>query len=450
MTAHPSHRLRRVGVLFSGGPAPAANSVIGAAVTSLRRRGVEVLGLLHGYSGLLLEPTAGRLKSGEHFQVFEDRDLWGLRNQPGIVIGTARQSPGRDIERVADLDDPTKVKSLRNVYLRLLELGIDALISIGGDGTLQTANLLCEFQRRLPAEAPRVRVVHLPKTIDNDYDGIDFTFGFFTAVDEIAREIRNLRADAMATQSYFIAETMGRRAGWLAYGVALAGEAHLVVGVEDVVGDLTMSRVVLDAHATTPRTDVRLDVNALAGRIVDLMIARESRGKKYGTVVVAEGLAELLPERVKRAQTGEDEPLSFARVGIGRIVAELVTREYERRTGKKRKVTGVQLGYESRCSAPHAFDVLLGSQLGFGACRALVDLGLDAHMVSVRRQFDLHFVPFADLVDPVTLRTPVRYIKPGSDFHRLAHELSTRLPPRGTRGDPPAPAAERATPSRAS
>src|SRR5262249_21719684 len=131
----------------------------------------------------------------------------------------------------------------------------------------------------------------------------------------------------------------------------------------------------------------------------------------------------------------------------GRIVAELVSREYERRTGKKRKVTGVQLGYESRCSAPHAFDVLLGSQLGFGACRALVDLGLDAHMVSVRRQFDLHFVPFADLVDPETLRTPVRYIKPGSDFHRLAHELSTRLPPRGVRSDPASSVLER-SPSR--
>jgi len=192
---------------------------------------------------------------------------------------------------------------------------------------------------------------------------------------------------------------------------------------------------------------VRLDVNALAGRIVDLMIARENRGKRYGTVVLAEGLAELLPERMRKPSSSDDEPVSFVKIGIGRIVSELVSREYERRTGKKRKVTGVQLGYESRCSAPHAFDVLLGSQLGFGACRALLDLGLDAHMVSVRRQFDLHFVPFADLVDPETLRTPVRYIQPGSDFHRLAHELSTRLPPRGARSDP-APFVVERSPSR--
>jgi 6-phosphofructokinase len=220
MSARPLSRARlsRVGVLFSGGPAPAANAVIGATVMSLRRRGVEVIGLLHGYTGLLQDPSAGPLKEGEHYHLFEDRDLWGLRNERGIVIGTARRSPGRDVERPSDFDDPAKVKSLRVVHQRMLELGLDGLVSIGGDGTLQTANILYEFQKRLPASEKRVKVVHLPKTIDNDYHGIDFTFGFFTAVDVIARELRNLRADAMATQSYFIAETMGRRAGWLAYG----------------------------------------------------------------------------------------------------------------------------------------------------------------------------------------------------------------------------------------
>jgi 6-phosphofructokinase 1 len=430
MSAHPP--VSRVGVLFSGGPAPAANAVIGAAVTSLRRRGVEVVGLLHGYTGLLLDPSEGPLEEGEHYHLFEDRDLWGLRNERGIVIGTARRSPGRDIERIADFDDPVKTRSLRVVHQRMLELGLDALVSIGGDGTLQTANILFEFQKRLPADTKRVKVVHLPKTIDNDYHGIDFTFGFFTAVDVIARELRNLRADAMATQSYFIAETMGRRAGWLAYGVALAGEAHLVVGVEDVVGDLAVTRIVLDAHADQPRQETRLDVDALARRIVDLILVREARGKRYGTVVLAEGLAELLPEPVKKqAESGAaDEPLSFAKLDIGRLVAAKVAQEYQRRTGNKKKITGVQLGYESRCSAPHAFDVLLGSQLGLGACRALVDLGLDGHMVSVRRQLELHFLPFSELVNPETLRTDVRYIERGSDFHLLAHELSTRIPGR--------------------
>jgi 6-phosphofructokinase 1 len=417
--------------LFSGGPAPGANAVIAAAVSSLRRRGVQVLGLLHGYSGLLLDPAAGPLREGEHYRVFEDRDLWGLRNEHGIVIGTARLSPGREILSVADLDDPEKVRTLKRVHERLVQLELDALVSIGGDGTLQTANLLHEYQRRLPYQSRRVRIVHIPKTIDNDYHGIDFTFGFFTAVDVIARELRTLRADAMATQSYFIAETMGRRAGWLAYGVALAGEAHLVVGVEDVVTDLTELEVIVDPMTGDKRTERRLDLDALANRIVDLMITRQQRGKQYGTVVLAEGLAELLPESSRRVDCDADEPVSFTKFEVGRKVATLVAREYQRRTGTRKKVTSVQLGYESRCSAPHAFDVLLGSQLGFGACRALLELGLDGHMVSVRRQLELQYLPFNELVDQKTLRTPVRFVERGSDFHLLAHELSTRLPPRG-------------------
>ena len=82
-----------------------------------------------------------------------------------------------------------------------------------------------------------MQVVHLPKTIDNDYRGIDFTFGFFTAVDVMAKEVQNLRADAIATSSYFIVETMGRKAGWLSYGVAIAGEANLVVASRTCDGD---------------------------------------------------------------------------------------------------------------------------------------------------------------------------------------------------------------------
>src|SRR6185295_19599713 len=102
------------------------------------------------------------------------------------------------------LTDPARTQRLRNVYNALVDLDIDALISIGGDDTLKTANFLYEYQKRLPKEARRVQVVHLPKTIYNDYRGIDFTFGFFTAVDVMAKELQNLRADAMSTGSYFI------------------------------------------------------------------------------------------------------------------------------------------------------------------------------------------------------------------------------------------------------
>ena len=410
--------IKRVGIVFSGGPAPAANAVISSAAISFFEDGREVIGFFHGYSNLQdYHPVSHRLLPDEHYRIFTERDLSGLRNTRGVVIGTARSNPGKGIESRGDLDDPKKTTQLRNVYNAMVDLEIDALISIGGDDTLKTANFLYEYQKKLPGDARRVHIVHLPKTIDNDYAGIDFTFGFFTAVDVMAKELLNLRADAIATGSYFVVETMGRKAGWLSYGVGIAGEANLVLAGEDVQGPLA-----IDEGGGT-----RLSLDALVDRIVDLIVAREKRGKHYGTVVLAEGLAEMLPDKdIHDLPRDEHGHMSLGRMDFGKHVAQLVTKRYEVRTGRKKKATGLQLGYESRCAPPHAFDVMLGSQLGIGAYRALVEENLDGHLVSVERQLDLAYVPFATLVNPTTLKTEVRFIKTGSDYHRLARFLETR------------------------
>jgi 6-phosphofructokinase 1 len=411
--------LKRVGILFSGGPAPGANAVIGAAASAFRRSGREVVGIRHGYAALqAFDPAARPLVAEEDYHVISDRDLRGLRNTRGVYVGTGRANPGKAIAALADLDDPAKSDRLRRTYEALRALDLDALVSIGGDDTLRTANLLHAYQQRLPEGARRVRVVHVPKTIDNDYSGIDFTFGFFTAVDVMAQEVLNLRADAMATSSYFIAETMGRSAGWLAYGVAIAGEAHMVLGVEDVSGDLAVD----EGGAT------KLALGRLADRIVDLILAREKRGKLYGTIVLAQGLAEMLPEsHLKDVLRDDHGHVSLGRIDFGKIVAHAAAARYEERAGKAKKITGVQLGYESRCSPPHAFDVMLGSQLGLGAFYALAEKGKDGHMVSVAGQLELKYVPFEELIDPKTLRAAVRFIDPRSDFHRLAAELGSKV-----------------------
>jgi len=417
--------------VFSGGPAPAANAVISAAAISFMEDGREVIGFFHGYSNLQdYHPVTHRLLPDEHYRIFQERDVNGLRNSRGIVIGTARANPGKGIERPEHLTDPERTQRLRNVYNALVDLEIDALISIGGDDTLKTANFLHEYQRRLPEQARRVQVVHLPKTIDNDYRGIDFTFGFFTAVDVMAKELQNLRADAIATSSYFVVETMGRKAGWLSYGVAIAGEANLVLAVEDVEGALAIREVEEPGEGggkRAERGEPKLSLDALADRVVDLILTRERRGKHYGTIVLAEGLAEMLPPQQIRDLPRDDHGhLSLGRIDLGKLVAQLAMKRYEQRTGRKKKCTGLQLGYESRCSPPHAFDVMLGSQLGIGAYRALVEEGLDGYMVSVVGQLDLSYVPFRDLVNPQTLKTEVRFIRTGSDYHRLARFLETR------------------------
>jgi 6-phosphofructokinase len=411
--------IRRVGVIFAGGPAPAANAVISAAATSFLEDDRQVVGFFHGYSNLQeYHPVTHRLLPDKHYRVFNEKDLRGIRNSRGILIGTARANPGKGIENFRDLENPEKVRRLSNVYSALIDLEIDALISIGGDDTLKTANLLYEYQKRLPPAARRVRIVHVPKTIDNDYRGIDFTFGFFTAVDVMAKELQNLRADAIATSSYFLVETMGRKAGWLSYGVAIAGEANLVIGVEDIDDSLSIEEGGKRC----------LDLGKLADRIVKLMVGRERRyDKHYGTVVLAEGLAEALPDSyVASLPRDEHGHIGLGRIDLGKLMAQVVMQRYEQQTGHKKKVTGLQLGYESRCAPPHAFDVMLGSQLGIGAYRALVEEGLDGHMVSTQGQLQLTYVPFSDLVNQESLRTEVRFIESGSDFHRLARFLETR------------------------
>ncbi len=421
--------IRRVGMIFSGGPAPAANAVISAAAVSYLDAGIEVVGFMQGYEHLQdYDPVTNRLERGTHFKEFGLDDVAGVRNSAGILIGTARANPGKMIRNVKDLDDPDKTQKLRNIYYALVDLKIDAMISIGGDDTLKIANHFYEFQNRLPQGAKRIRIIHVPKTIDNDYQGIDFTFGYFTAVDFLAKEISNLREDAKATESYFVVESMGRKSGWLSYGVGIAGEANLILSVEDVDEGMLFEEKITDKETGETRTEKRIKLEAMVDEIVNMMITREKKeNKRFGVVVLSEGLAEKFPESyIRDVPKDPHGHISIGKIDIGRLVAKLASVEYEKRMGKKRKVTGIQLGYECRCSRPLAFDVILGSQLGIGAFRGLVEKGLDGHMVSVSGQFDLHYVAFRELVNPETLFTEIRFIKRDSDFYRMARFLETR------------------------
>jgi ATP-dependent phosphofructokinase / diphosphate-dependent phosphofructokinase len=421
-----AHQFRRVAILFAGGPAPGANAVISTAATSFMREGTEVIGMKHGYSSLADYSPAKPLVEGRDYIKVSHEFLKRTRSGQGIMLGTARTNPGKLVSHPSHFDDAERVKQLKNAYEGLRSLGVEALISIGGDDTLKTANKLKMYQDRLPADAPRIPVVHLPKTIDNDYMGIDFTFGYFTAVDTLGGEIRNLLYDAEASRSYFLCETMGRSAGWLSYGAAIAGEASLVISVEDIHGKFRGEETVTSPDGQTRLKPV-MDIDEVVGRIVKTMRVREEQeGKQYGVIVMAEGLAEYLPAKALEGIPRDDHGhISISHVQLGRMFAKLVSDEFKKQTGRSRKIVGLQLGYESRCAKPHAFDVMLGSQLGVGAYRALAERGLNGVMVSVSGQLDLNYVPFEELVDPNTLVTVVRYVERGSDFHSLARFLET-------------------------
>jgi 6-phosphofructokinase len=426
---HLDSPIHKVAILFAGGPAPAANAVISTAAVSFLRNDIQVVGVLHGYSHLVEYGPDHPMVDGRDYVMIDHKILKRTRNSQGILIGTARTNPGQQIARPEHLADPARTALLRTVYEALVSLEVDALVSIGGDDTLKTANKFMLFQEHLPEGARRIPVVHLPKTIDNDYTGIDFTFGYFTAVETLASEIRNLLADAEASRSYYLTETMGRSAGWLAYGAAIAGEASLVVSVEDITGKYREEEPYTDPVTGESGMRPVMKVEEVIRRIAATMRVRETNEKKeFGVIVIAEGLAEYLPQKyLEGIPRDEHGHISISQVNLCRRFSRLIADEYTKQTGRSRRVTGLQLGYEARCSRPHAFDVMLGSQLGVGAYRALVEKKLNGVMVSVRGQLDLNYVPFHDLIDPQTLVTVVRFVEPNSDFHRLARFLETHV-----------------------
>ncbi|MBM83065.1 MAG: 6-phosphofructokinase [Planctomycetaceae bacterium] len=432
-------QFKKVALLFSGGPAPSANAVISTAAVSFLRSGCEVVGIKNGYSRLMEYNLEIGLEEGADYIKLDHTSLKRSRNTRGILIGTARANPGKDISSPAHLEDASRTAPMRTVYDALRSIGVEALVSIGGDDTLKTANKFRRFQDTLPEDCPRLPVVHVPKTIDNDYSGIDFTFGYFSAVEVIAGEIRNVLADAETDGSYFICESMGRSAGWLAYGAAIAGEASLAISVEDITGPYATQEEVVDTKTGEKTARTIMNIDAVVDRIVSMMEVREKEGKAFGVIVVAEGLAEYFSaEKLKDVPRDAHGHIAVAELDLGKMFAKLVKAAYEKKINpegldpedpkwKSKKVKGLQFGYEARCVQPTAFDVMLGSQLGVGAFRALSEQGLDSVMVSVKGQFDLHYVDFDTLIDKETMVTVVRFVNPNSDFHKLTRFLETSV-----------------------
>ncbi len=387
---------RKIGILFSGGPAPAANSVISSLTLSFLNEGFSVIGFIRGFEYLeRFDPRDPMSLLRDYHYRELSAEVTKIRHSSGVYLKTSRANPGRNIKSAEDLKDERKAKPLLNIIEALKFLKIEALFTIGGDDTLKTANYL-----RLLG----FPVIHIPKTIDNDYYGIAWTFGYWSAVDIYRRLLLNLRADAEATDAYFIVEIMGRKSGWLTYAAGIAGEAVLMLSGEDFEGE-------------------EFNIDDVAEKIVDVILQREREHKLYGVVCVAEGLAEKLPRELRPKKRDRHGNIIYGAAEIGRVLAERVALKYQDRTGKKKKVVGRQIGYETRSAPPISFDIVLGSMLGYGGY-ILFKRGQFGHMVSVTDNFDIKGIPFEELIDPQTLLTKVRLVNKGSDFYNLKEALS--------------------------
>jgi 6-phosphofructokinase len=390
---------KKAAILFSGGPAPSANAVISSVALNFINGRVPIIGFFFGFEFLEDYDSKNRycLSPNVHYQAF-DASISRIRNQRGVYLKTSRANPGRLIKSSQDLEDPEKNKRLRNILEALDSLGIGCLITIGGDDTLKTANFLSRLG--LP-------VIHIPKTIDNDYFGIAWTFGYWSSVQASQEALLNLKADAESTGSYFIVELMGRKAGWLTYAAGIAGEAIQMVSTEDVEEDV-------------------LDLEKLADKIVDTVLLREKNGKYYGVICVAEGLADKLPEKYRPTEKDRHGNVILGTAEVGRVLRDVAEEVYRRRTGRKKKIIYKQIGYETRNALPISFDVVLASMLGFGAYK-LYKTSQFASMVSVSDNFSIVGVPFEQLIDPQTLLTKLRNVPRGSDFFELKEALSYKI-----------------------
>jgi len=308
----------RIAITTGGGDAPGLNAVIRAVVLSAHHRGWEVFGIRRGYQGLL---------TGEGIVRLGPAEVRGITHLGGTILGTTNR--GNPFHWVTEGPDGQPVETDRSDELiaKFREQGFDALVAIGGDGSLQIAHRLCT--KGLP-------VVGVPKTIDNDVAGTQRTFGFDTALVTATEAIDKLHPTAEAHDRVMVVELMGRNTGWISLFAGVAATADVIL-IPEIPFDI--------------------------GKVCDKVMARERQGLRYSIVVVAEGAR---PVDGGQATLEKDRIGAADRLcGMGNEVADAIAA----RTGKETRC--LVLGHLQRGGAPSGFDRLLGLRFGTAAVRAI-------------------------------------------------------------------------------
>jgi 6-phosphofructokinase 1 len=330
----------RIGVLTGGGDAPGLNAVIRAVVKAAVNSGIEVVGLEDSFDGLL-DPSRTRVLTARH--------VTGILRLGGTILGTTNrgnpfQYPLSDRDGHVDYSE--------KVVETFTKMKLDALVVIGGDGTLQIAHQF--YLMGIP-------IVGVPKTIDNDIWGTTSCFGFDTAVSFASDAIDRLHTTAEAHKRIMVVEVMGRYAGWIALHAGVAGGADVILIPE-----------------------ISYDID----KIVERLRERENYGAKFSIVVVAEGAKPIGGELtlISQANSGHVERLG----GVGSIVSA----QLQEKTGKETRC--VVLGHLQRGGAPTAFDRVLATRFG-GKAVELLTRGVFGRMVA-NNPPDIVPIPLADVV----------------------------------------------------
>jgi len=294
--------MKRVGILTGGGDCPGLNSVIRAVVRKGLKLGYSIVGIKNGWKGLVENVTVS----------LDERSVSGIIHRGGTILGTSRTNPYK------------KPEDKQKVIANYKKLKLNALIAIGGEDTLGVANKL---------NHEGLNVVGVPKTIDNDLNATDFTFGFDTAINIVTECIDRLHTTAESHQRIMVCEVMGRHAGWIATYAGIAGGADVILIPEQ-----------------------RIDIK----EVCNILNKRHRKGKTFSIVVVAEGAQFKKGDMILQ----EEKLDSFGHVRLGGIGNQLAQR-IEEETGFETRVA--VLGHIQRGGSPTAMDRVLGTRFGIMA-----------------------------------------------------------------------------------
>ncbi|SHJ76305.1 diphosphate--fructose-6-phosphate 1-phosphotransferase [Propionispora hippei] len=378
-----------VAILCGGGPAPGMNGVISGVTIAARNNGWDVIGVYEGFSHLA--------KGEKKVTSLTVDDVSKIHLQGGSIIHTARFNPTKNEEHLK-----TAISTLR-------ELGVTHLVTIGGDDTAYSASTVASYAKK--NMGIDFSVVHVPKTIDNDLplpEGVP-TFGFETARQVGADIATNILEDAKTAQRWFIGIAMGRTAGHLPLGIGKSAAAQVTIIPEDF-------------------TDAKVHLSTVVDIIAGSVIKRLADGKGFGLAVVAEGIIEKIPEEdlsaVEGLERDEHGHIRYAEINFGELLKKAVIKRLAE-LGIKMNFVTKDIGYETRCASPNAFDIEYTRDLGYSAVEFLKNGGADAIITVVNGEAKP--LPFSEMLDPVTKKTAVRFVNVNSVKYKIARAMMTLL-----------------------
>ena len=377
---------RTLAILVAGGPAPGVNSVIGAATIRARLEGLDVVGMRDGFEWIM----QGNV---EHVTKLDIPEVSRIHFRGGSHIGISRANP---------TTDPAL---LENAVVSLLRLDVTDLITIGGDDTAYSA------MRVAQQAAGRIRVVHVPKTIDNDLPLPPYvdTFGFQTARHYGCDIVKNLMVDARTTSRWYFVITMGRKAGHLALAIGKAAGATLTLIPEEFLGAEIRLKTVVDT-------------------LVGAIIKRLSDGRRDGVTVIAEGLvlgiAKADLAALEDAERDSHGNVRIAEVNLGEILKAEVAKRLKG-FGLKTTIVAKNIGYELRCADPIPMDMEYTRDLGYCAAKYLLEGGSGV-VISIQADRFVP-IPFDQLLDPATGRPRIRLVDITSTRYAIARRYMIRL-----------------------